>query len=222
MIPISKIKVWDTSTRLFHWSIAILITYQLVTGHSEEGPSESHLIVGYCVCGLIVFRILWGFWGSVPARFSEFIKSPITVIRYILSGSDVSNHSVGHNPTGGYSVVLMVFSIIIQVSSGLFCDDDVMFSGAFSDLVSDDLTSVANQIHTVNSKILLLLVSAHLIAISWYTLFKKQNLVTPMIIGYSSEIKMNNEVRQVNEHPKRALLFAIISVGVTIILISMH
>jgi len=53
-------------------------------------------------------------------------------------------------------------------------------------------------------------------------LFKKQNLVTPMIIGYSSEIKMNNEVRQVNEHPKRALLFAIISVGVTIILISMH
>ena len=116
----------------------------------------------------------------------------------------------------------MVFSIIIQVSSGLFCDDDVMFSGAFSDLVSDDLTSVANQIHTVNSKILLLLVSAHLIAISWYTLFKKQNLVTPMITGYSSAIKINNEVSQVNEHPKRALLFAIISAGVTIILISMH
>ena len=178
--------------------------------------------MGYCVCGLILFRILWGFWGSVPARFSEFIKSPITVIRYILSGSDVSNHSVGRNPTGGYSVVLMVFSIIVQVSSGLFCDDDVMFSGVFSDLISDDLTSVANQIHTVNSKILLLLISAHLIAICWYTLFKKQNLVTPMIIGYSSEIKMNNEVRQVNEHPKRALLFAIISVGVTIILISMH
>lgn len=179
-------------------------------------------MVGYCVCGLILFRILWGFWGSLTARFSDFIKSPNTVISYILTDSGASKRSSGHNPIGGYSVVLMILSIIIQVSSGLFCDDGVMLSGAFSDLVSEDLTSVANQIHTVNAKVLLLLVFAHLIAISWYTMLKKQNLVTPMITGYSSEIKTNNEVRQVNEHPKRAILFAVISVGVTIILISIH
>ncbi|MBA4739842.1 MAG: cytochrome b/b6 domain-containing protein [Burkholderiales bacterium] len=219
MNPNYKTKIWDTSVRIFHWTITVLLGYQLITGLSENGPSDLHVTIGYCILGLVLFRIFWGFWGSITARFSNFLKSPIAVVKYVTS-EQAADSAPGHNPLGGYSVIAMILSLVIQVTSGLFCDDDLLLSGGLSHLASDSFTSVANLIHAINSKVLLILIFIHVTAIVWYQLVKKQNLIRPMIVGYSTDKKVSPDKFQINEHPKRAFIIAIFCALSVIFLIS--
>ena len=213
-----KIKIWDISVRIFHWTTSGLISYQLFTGLSKEGPSDTHITIGYCVLGLVLFRMLWGFWGSITARFSSFLKSPSSIINYFIKNQR-TKPTFGHNPLGGYAVAAMILSIVVQVTSGLFCDDDLMLSGAFSHLTSDGFTSAANLVHAINSKVLLALILIHLAAITWYQLVKKQNLIKPMVTGYSTDTKITPGGREVKEQPKRAFFLAAASALIVILLI---
>ncbi|MBA1333466.1 cytochrome B561, partial [Candidatus Endoriftia persephone str. Guaymas] len=64
-----QIKVWDPLVRLFHWSLAVSF---LLVYLSEDDFTSLHIIAGYSVGGLVVFRLLWGFIGPRHARFSDF------------------------------------------------------------------------------------------------------------------------------------------------------
>jgi cytochrome b len=214
-----KTKIWDVSVRIFHWTLTGLISYQLFTSLSENGPSDVHLTIGYCILGLVLFRIFWGFWGSETARFSNFLKSPSSIVDRILRNRSKES-TLGHNPLGGYSVLAMILGISVQVISGLFCDDDLMLSGAFSQTTSDGFTSTANLVHAINSKVLLVLICIHVTAIGWYQLIKKQNLIKPMIVGHSTDITLRAGTAQVKERPKRALLLAVFCALIVISLVS--
>ncbi|MDA0306325.1 MAG: hypothetical protein O3B76_08575 [Proteobacteria bacterium] len=67
------IQVWDRPTRVFHWSLVVLVILGLVTSEAEGVLFWTHLAAGYGVLGLLVFRIFWGFLGTRHARFAEFL-----------------------------------------------------------------------------------------------------------------------------------------------------
>ena len=141
------------------------------------------------------------------------------MVNHVLK-SRLKESTFGHNPLGGYSVLAMILAISVQVISGLFCDDDLMLSGAFSQATSDSFTSTANLVHAINSKVLLMLICIHVTAIGWYQLIKKENLIKPMIVGHSSDIPTSTETYQVKERPKRALLLAAFCALTVILLVS--
>lgn len=113
----NEIRVWDPLVRIFHWSLVLTFTIGYLTGEEE---SNLHIYAGYAVLGLITFRVAWGFIGTRYARFSDFVGSPEMVIQY-LKGlvANKPKHYIGHNPAGGWMVIVMLISLFVVSVSGL-------------------------------------------------------------------------------------------------------
>ena len=75
------VRVWDAPTRLFHWLIAVLVAVAYATWRLNW--MVWHARAGETLLALLIFRLLWGFFGSETARFSRFIASPRTAARYL-------------------------------------------------------------------------------------------------------------------------------------------
>lgn len=104
-----RVVVWDIFVRIIHWSLVILIPLAWWTYEIDD--MEHHRLIGYAVLALLASRLLWGFAGSEPARFANFLRGPRQVAAY-LSGR--APHHVGHNPLGGWSVVLLLALSCVQ------------------------------------------------------------------------------------------------------------
>jgi len=179
-----KVLVWDLPVRVFHWALVLLIVSQIVTVSIGGNAMEYHVLGGYAILTLVVFRILWGLLGTPTARFVNFLRGPQAVLRYARSlASREPEQVTGHNPLGGWSVVAMLIGILVQAVSGLFADDEIMTTGPLWKYVSEDTASLFNVIHEANASVLLTLICIHLAAILFYLLRKKENLIKPMFTG---------------------------------------
>ena len=141
--------------------------------------ADMHLYSGVAIIALISWRVFWGMFGSETSRFSSFVKSPAIAIKYL---KNPASHQIGHNPVGGYSVLLMLVLILLQAIMGLFATDGMLFSGPlsgdagnYSDLITD--------IHELLGLVLLYITGGHILAVLFYLVIKKTNLVWPMITG---------------------------------------
>ncbi|GAB6041219.1 cytochrome b/b6 domain-containing protein [Endothiovibrio diazotrophicus] len=173
--------VWDLPTRLFHWGVVALMAGAWIT--VELGDMELHRACGYGVLGLVLFRLIWGFVGSRHARFADFVRGPGAVLRY-LRGAPAEGH--GHNPAGGWSVLLLLALLTVQGISGLFTTDEVLFQGPFYPSVSEETAGIIGAIHHLNFNLLLAFVALHVTAVVFYRKVKGVDLVTPMVLGSSA------------------------------------
>ena len=183
-LPRHSAPVWDLPVRIFHWALVLLVISQVVTASIGGNAMQFHAVGGYAILTLVVFRILWGFFGGTHARFRDFVRAPATVVRYaksILGESHMAHR--GHNPLGGWSVLAMLGSLLVQATTGLFANDDVMMEGPLAKHVSDRTSEIATAIHDVNAAVLLALIAIHIAAVLFYLLAKKDNLIAPMITG---------------------------------------
>lgn len=180
----TRIKVWDLPTRLFHWTLVVL--FALAWWTAEERMLNWHRIVGYGIFSLLVFRLVWGFCGSTSARFSSFLRGPGPVARYIGAGllRRGAGPYPGHNPLGGWSVIAMLLLLILQVSLGFIAVDvDGMESGPFSYLVSFEAGRSAASLHKLGFDVLVAMTVLHILAILYYHLFHREKLLGAMILG---------------------------------------
>ncbi len=176
--------VWDLPVRIFHWVLVLLVVSQIVTATIGGNAMEYHALGGFTILTLVLFRILWGFAGGTHARFRDFLRGPAAVARYarmLIKGTAESHR--GHNPLGGWSVVLMLGSLLLQAVTGLFANDDVMMEGPLAKHVSGDASSLFTAIHDINAGILLTLISLHILAVLFYLFRRKQDLIGPMFTG---------------------------------------
>ncbi|WP_394230663.1 cytochrome b/b6 domain-containing protein [Shewanella colwelliana] len=175
-----KVKVWDLPTRVFHWTMIVLLGALWWT--AENGEMGWHQVFAYSLMVLIVFRLVWGFIGSDTSRFSHFVKPPGYVMAYVKQPKHIS---IGHNPIGGYMVVTMIAVLLFQLVSGLFATDDIFTEGPLYRFVSSDVSSTLTSLHKSNFNILLGLVVLHVLAVIVHGL-KGDKLVGAMITGYKS------------------------------------
>jgi cytochrome b len=177
------VRVWDLPTRLFHWALAACVIGLVITANVGGSWMQWHGRLGYTVLCLLLFRIVWGLIGGHWSRFGNFLYGPSAVVAY-LRGQAPATHRVGHNPLGMFSVFALIAVLLLQVSTGLFADDEIAFTGPLVGLVSGDTVSQATRYHKSIGKLLLIaLVSVHVLAILYYKWVKKDNLVTPMVLG---------------------------------------
>jgi cytochrome b len=175
-----KIAVWDLPTRLFHWMLVGLIGFCWWTG--EQGKDDLHLYSGYAVLTLLIFRVLWGVFGSSTARFSTFVGGPRAVRDYL--GRMKSWSGVGHTPLGALSVVALLLLLFVQVGTGLIqTDEDGLVEGPLAPLVSYDVSDAAHGLHEVTFNLLLALIGLHIAAVLFYRFALGKKLLGPMITG---------------------------------------
>jgi cytochrome b len=173
------VRVWDVPTRLLHWLLVLLLPFSWWT--AETGRLEWHRWSGYTLLGLVIFRLYWGFFGSSTARFARFLRGPGTVIGYLRGRWNVT---AGHNPLGALSVIALLGLVLLQVVLGLFAVDvDGIESGPLSLYVSFQAGRAAAQWHEAVFDVLMYLVVLHVLAVLYYAIFRRQNLVGAMFSG---------------------------------------
>lgn len=179
------IPIWDIWVRLFHWSLAASVLFQLFSGETGVSFYDWHKQVGELVLALIVFRILWGLWGSTNARLSTLVQHPKAALGHL---KDLSKRNVhqerGHNAAGGWAIVAMLLIIGTQAVTGLFiADEEEFIEGSFYGTLDSSTTDLVYTIHHNNAILIQTLVVVHLVMLLLYWLVAKQNLVLPMISG---------------------------------------
>ena len=90
---------------------------------------------------------------------------------------------LGHNPLGGWVVLLMLGLLAFQGISGLFSNDDVLAEGPLVSLVSYDTSAYISKLHLRNFDLLLIVIGLHIAANVIYLWWKKIDLIRPMISG---------------------------------------
>ncbi|MGA1762979.1 MAG: cytochrome b/b6 domain-containing protein, partial [Gammaproteobacteria bacterium] len=111
------IRVWDPLVRIFHWSLASAFFIAYIT---EDDFMTVHEYAGYAVLSLIGIRLIWGIVGTKYARFSNFVTSPKTTIKYIKSifTFNAERH-IGHNPAGGAMIIALLVSLTLTATTGM-------------------------------------------------------------------------------------------------------
>ena len=207
------VKVWDVLVRIFHWSLVVAFVIAYLTAE-EENPL--HIYSGYAVLGLITFRVFWGFVGTRHARFTDFIYSPMEVVRYLksLPGGN-PKHYLGHNPAGGYMVIALLICLFVVTFSGLKIyaieegrgplalenQPPVLIDSAYADQedykysengkYTKDEEEFWEEVHEVSTNITLVLILLHIAGVFISCRVHKENLVKAMITG-----RKKNQINQ--------------------------
>ncbi|HSU05409.1 MAG TPA: cytochrome b/b6 domain-containing protein [Acetobacteraceae bacterium] len=180
--PRVVMKVWDAPTRLFHWSIVVLVFTSWLCAH--QGWMDWHLRSGYCIFALLLFRLVWGLIGSDTARFSRFLRSPVAAFFHLAQfPRREPDNEIGHNAAGGWMVLIMLVLLALQVATGLCANDDVMTEGPFAETVGKDRSDWLAHIHVLNFMAIEILILLHVCAVLAYAVVKRHNLIWPMVTG---------------------------------------
>jgi cytochrome b len=178
------VRVWDFPVRLFHWLLVALIVVSFTTAQIGGNAMRIHELSGFTILTLVLFRLLWGVFGSTHARFTDFVRHPRQTIEY--ARSLVRGRSpvyVGHNPLGGWMIVALLVSLLVQAGTGLFANDDIMTEGPLYDWVSKRTSDLLSQVHEINFVVLLVLIALHIGAALYYLLGKREDLILPLVTG---------------------------------------
>jgi cytochrome b len=180
----NEIKVWDLLVRVFHWALA---TAFIIAYLSEDDWMDVHVIAGYTVAALILFRLCWGLIGSQHARFSDFVRPPREVLAYLKD--IISFHPkryIGHNPAGGAMVIVLLVSLLLTVLTGLSVYGASEMAGPFSGLFANApefVTDFFEEVHEFFANFTLFLVVFHVLGVIIAGLQHGENLVRSMLNG---------------------------------------
>lgn len=211
--------VWDLPLRLFHWLLALSIFGSWLTAELEE--MQIHFWLGYWIIGLLVFRIIWGVAGPRHARFTSFAPRPGALVRYVKDlAKGAAAQSVGHNPLGSLSVFALLLFVGAQAVTGLFTTDDIIWSGPYFPSLDGDTSDALSTFHRTNFNWILALVILHVLAIAFYWIVKKQNLVRPMITGRKPADVVPEKEAIAGSQLVKALIVIAVAAGLVYLLIA--
>lgn len=173
--------VWDLPTRLFHWGFVISIAGAYISG--DRGAMEAHELFGLAACGLLMFRVFWGFIGHETARFKHFLRGPKIIFAYvkdIFARRAVPHY--GHNPLGALAVVALLSVMGVMSITGLWTGDEILYEAPLTPL-APELAAPMGAWHQRLHVLVVPLVALHVLAILAHRLWLGEKLVTRMIVG---------------------------------------
>jgi cytochrome b len=184
------VRAWDLPTRVFHWSLVLLMLCSWATFQYSEVIGDHRLVwhkrSGYAVLILVVWRLIWGFVGSSTSRFSGFIRGPGAALAYardLVAGR--SRHFLGHNPLGALMVLVLLALVGAQAAMGLFTvEHNDLTAGPLYRLVDEETQKLLSRWH--RRAVYWFLIPAivlHVTANVLYGLAKKDPLIRAMITG---------------------------------------
>jgi len=178
------VRTWDLLIRLFHWTlVAAFFTAYFI----EDDWMSLHVLAGYTVLGLLLFRLVWGVIGTHHARFTSFVCSPAKTLAYLKDALAFrAGRYLGHNPAGAAMIIAMLFSLSATAVTGLALYGYAEFSGPLASLmggIPEWLGGSLEDVHEFLADFTVLLVVLHLAGVILTSLQHRENLVRSMITG---------------------------------------
>lgn len=152
-------KVWDRTTRWFHWinvlcvfGLAVLglaILNEKAFGVSAEGKvllKTLHTYVGYVFAVNLTWRLIWAFVGNIYARWKAilpiergFSQALVHYVRELRAGRAPSY--LGHNPLGRLMISLLLLMLFVQAVSGLVLAGTDLYKPPFGGAIAEWVTN---------------------------------------------------------------------------------
>ena len=179
------VRVWDLPTRLFHWLLVLAVSAALLTGFvAPEWWLGLHLTAGYAIVLLLVFRFVWGIFGTEYARLSNMASATRGFWNYVRGLAMLRPpHYFGHNPAG----VLMIFGFltvfIVLVVTGLMIEGGEEKQGPLAGVTTYALGHGAKEVHEALALLVLLMIGIHIAGVIVESWLQSVNLVRGMIDG---------------------------------------
>jgi cytochrome b len=200
--------VWDLPVRIVHWLIVLAVAGSWATHYAGVEWFAWHRRLGYAVLVLAAFRVAWGFVGTRHARFGSFLRGPRAVLDYLRDRT--ADRPVGHNPLGALGVVALLGVLLLQASSGVFANDEIMNAGPFYGWIDPALSNRLTTLHRLSSDALLVLISLHVLAVAWHVFGRHRPLLRAMFTGRKPEADVPAE--QAIAGSRTGLALAIVAV----------
>ena len=180
-----NIRIWDLPTRIYHWLQLLVVVGALLSGFfAPEWWLSYHVWLGYALIALLVFRIVWGFFGPEYSRFSSFIFSPTKLIAHIKAIKEGKPlHFFGHNPLGALMIFALI-AVLLGISlSGLINLGGVENQGALAGFVDYASGDIAGKVHLLLAFALIAMIFLHILGVVVEGKISKSNLTKSMIDG---------------------------------------
>jgi len=189
----ATVRVWDPFVRVFHWSLVVAYFVAYLT---EDDAMTVHVWAGYVVGTLVVLRILWGFFGTRHARFSDFAYGPRAALKYLLALLTFrAERHIGHSPAGAVMVYALLVTVVLAVATGLLAygaviavfvpaamaDENEGRGGATEGRRRKD--KFWEEVHEVVANLTIFLVILHIGGVLLASLVHRENLARAMITG---------------------------------------
>lgn len=209
--------VWDLPLRLCHWLLTVAVLGSFASHWLGPRAFAVHIACGSVVLVLVAFRIAWGFAGSRYALFAGFVRGPRAVLAYLRADRAAPSHGAGHNPLGGWMVLLLLSALLVQAATGLVASDRVVEAGPLYGYLTPSASKLLTRIHHRVAVVLEIAVPLHVAAVLYFWA-RGEDLVRSMLTGRKPGRPLAESV--VNEHLGRALLillFAVLALGALIL-----
>ncbi len=173
--PAARRRVTDAPTRTFHALFALSFALAWASGDSEHWRAL-HVTAGYTMVGLLLFRIVYGFVGPRPARWSSLAAR----VSGAAAGWRAATAAVlrcGAMPWRQGQNLLMA-AIVVALLAGVL---PLALSGhaTYAEWGGDWLEDV----HEAFADAMLTIVVAHLGLIALLSALRRHNLALPMLTG---------------------------------------
>jgi len=171
-----RILVWDLPTRVGHWLLATAFLVAYLTGEREAWRLVHHMWAGGIVAGVVVFRVVWGLVGTRHARFEAFVRAPRAAFDYLCGlARRNARHYTGHNPAGGWAILLLLALGLTAAVSGWLAYQDAAgeWLGDAHELIVDAMLAV---------------VILHIAGVLVGSLAHRENLARAMVTGYKQGV----------------------------------
>lgn len=170
----TSVPVWDPVVRVGHWTLVASVLATWITAElGSDTAKQAHEWAGYAALGIIALRVAWGWIGPRYARFSQFVIRPAQTLAYARTVAAFAEpRYVGHNPLGGWMVVVLLAT---AAAAGL--------SGWLS--VTDRFWGVewVQELHEALGNALYALAGVHVAGVVYTSLRHRENLVRAMLTG---------------------------------------
>lgn len=166
-----RVRVWDPAVRGFHWALVASFATAWLTADDAEA---AHRWAGYAALALVGWRIVWGFMGTLHARFADFVPSPGRLLGYLaaLMRGRAPRH-VGHNPAAAVMILFLLGMVGMIGGTGWMMTTDWGWG-----------SEVLEGLHAGAVNLTLVAVAVHVSAAVIESLRHRENLVLAMITGY--------------------------------------
>jgi cytochrome b len=93
------------------------------------------------------------------------------------------DRQIGHNPVGGWMVLLLLALLLAEALTGIYVANDVADEGPLTETVPALVANLITDLHAYFWDALLIAALLHVMAILLYAAVLRHDLVTPMITG---------------------------------------
>ena len=184
----ARVRVWDLPTRLFHWLLVAAVAVAFLTGFvAPEWWMGLHKWSGYGVVALIVFRLVWGMFGSEHSRLASLARASSRAgdhLRGLLLLRP--RHDLGHTPLGALMIFSLALALIALTTTGLMVLGGEEKQGPLAGVVPYAIGHAAKQVHELLAWLLLGLIAGHILGVVIESALTRENLVAAMVTGWKA------------------------------------